>query len=74
MSNLLWPDPFPGLSPPPNFKFLARAQKGSGNETSDRAGPTKAVLRRAGRETLSPVLGGLWESCDSSGWRYSGPG
>ena len=27
------PDPFPGLSPPPNFKFLARAQKGSGNET-----------------------------------------
>ena len=28
------PDPFPGLSPPPNFKFLARAQKGSGNETT----------------------------------------
>ena len=27
------PDLFPGLSPPPNFKFLARAQKGSGNET-----------------------------------------
>ena len=31
------PDPFPGLSPPPNFKFLARAQKGSGNETSGSA-------------------------------------
>ena len=32
------------LSPPPNFKFLARAQKGSGNETS-------SYLRSEGRET-----------------------
>ena len=27
------PDPCQGLPPPTNFKFLARAQKGSGNET-----------------------------------------
>ena len=30
------PDPCQGLPPPTNFKFLARAQKGSGNETSVR--------------------------------------
>ena len=28
------PDPCQGLPPPTNFKFLARAQKGSGNETN----------------------------------------
>ena len=47
-------DPFPGLSPPPNFKFLARAQKGSGNETSNHYYCSTCIEKMAARSRGGP--------------------
>ena len=56
------------LSPPPNFKFLARAQKGSGNDASLASGSVFRELKegRVATRRISGVVSGA-RICEEEG-------